>query len=266
MSKAKQSPALIVPSVRSLTALEITGTADGAPDKAVGAKLTELYHEAQSAELSILRFGAAFWAVEQAVLATRGQNSPERGPGAYGFSSWLRDNAPEIALATARRYRDVAEATAQRFKITDPVRVFSLAPEKLDDAERAKRDKVVDFVADKSMRGLQLELGLVTTRGGDNTPRDAEGKRLPAAPKDLVCPAWATEGEKALWDRLPSERAKLAFIDWRPRIGQMAKQASDIKAGFLPDMDDQTKADLVATLCEVLAFVAPHTLKHAPKA
>ena len=100
--------ALLKSAQTPIVALEITGSPFGTDDTAVGEKLTQLYHEAQAAELAILRFGAAFWVVEQKVSATCGANSPASGPGSYGFKSWLRDHAPEIAETTARRYRDIA--------------------------------------------------------------------------------------------------------------------------------------------------------------
>lgn len=228
-------------------------------DAAVGRELTALYNDA---EMSILRFGAAFYAVEKIVNATRGVNSPKRGPGSYGFANWLAEHSPEIAEGTARRYRDIAEAVAQKFKIADPVKFFNAPAAELDEKDQAKRAKVIDFVADKSVRGLQLELGLVANRGGDNAKRDAAGNRLPAAnPKEINCPPWATEGEKALWATLQTDNQKLAFIDWRPRIAQMANQVADVRTGWLADMDQHTKNDLIATLVEVLKFVAPSRLK-----
>ncbi|MCS6275907.1 MAG: hypothetical protein H2171_01095 [Opitutus sp.] len=161
----------LVPVIGSFTSLELTGTPTGGGDAAIGQKLTELYNDAQAAELAILRFGAAFWAVEQGIKSTRGFNSPKAGAGAYGFNNWLADHAPEVAITTARRYRDIAEATARKFQIADPVRVFSLPASELDQADQDKRAAVVDFIANKSMRGLQLELGIITPKlGGARTP------------------------------------------------------------------------------------------------
>lgn len=139
-----------------------------ADDSQIGQALTALYRDAQQAELAILRFGAAFHAVEELVSGTRAGNSPERGPGSYGFESWLRDHAPDVSPRTARRYRDIARATAEKFRIENPVEVFSLPEEELSEADRVKRAKVVEFVSDKSMRGIQLELGLRHVPKGGN--------------------------------------------------------------------------------------------------
>lgn len=160
----------LVPVIRSFTELELTGTPTGGADAVIGAKLTELYNDAQAAELAILRFGAAFWAVEQTIRATCGAVSGGRG-NEGGFKLWMRSHAPEIAETTARRYRDIAEATARKFQIADPVRVFSLPASELDQDDQDKRAAVVDFIANKSMRGLQLELGIITPKlGGARTP------------------------------------------------------------------------------------------------
>jgi hypothetical protein len=139
-----------------------------ATDEQLGGALTALYHDAQAAEMAFLKFGAAFHAVEQLVSGTRAGNSPERGPGSYGFESWLRDHAPDVSPRTARRYRDIARATAEKFRIENPMDVFSLPVEDLSEADRAKRAKALEFVSDKSMRGIQLELGLVHRPKGGN--------------------------------------------------------------------------------------------------
>ena len=205
--------------------LNITGSPTGIGDRKVGQKLTALYRDAQAAELAILRFGAAFWAVEQVVLSTCGQNS---GPGAYGFASWLRDHAPEISRTTAIRYRDIAEATAEKFKIADPVRVFSLPVEELDEQERAKREKVVEFVADKSMRGIQLELGLVESRGrgGYHPSEVAVARWLEEHHADLAGTAYA-DLPKAL--QTAFQKSGYNERDWRPMEEQQrAKQEAAV--------------------------------------
>jgi hypothetical protein len=198
--------------------LQISATPFGVGDKKVGEKLTALYRDAQDAELAILRFGAAFWAVEQVVLATCGQNS---GPGAYGFATWLADHAPEISRTTARRYRDIAEATAERFKIADPVRVFSLPVDQLDKQDQAKRAKVCEFMAEKSMRGIQLELGLVSRMGAAAKGGDLGGRRKAAAD---MSPAEIAQAQEAT--RAANEKEWTGWLDMLEATGLRMPQWS----------------------------------------
>jgi hypothetical protein len=229
----------------------------------LGAELTALYQEALVGHLRVLAFGAKFLEVE-ANVSTCGQVSGGRG-NKGGMSDWLRAHAPEVSRSTAYRFRDIAEAVAKKFKLAEPARVFALTAGELTPKEQRARKKVLAFTEEKSLRGLQLELGLVATRGGDHHKRDAEGNPVPAQSKLLLCPDWATEPEKALFASLKTDGQRAAFLDWRPRMRQIAEQVRDPVHGFLADLDEATKADLVAATVELLGFIAPHTLKHAPK-
>ena len=258
-SMQKETTHQLVPVISSFTELELTGTPTGGADAAIGAKLTELYNEAQAAELAILRFGAAFWAVEQGVLATCGQNSPKSGPGAYGFISWMRDHAPEVAITTARRYRDIAEKTAEKFKISDPVRVFSLPASELDQDDQDKRAAVVDFIANKSMRGLQLELG-IGGRGGSTTRGRSDGQESKPTVKSDEPPSWCNEIQKRVWATL-TEDQRNSYCEWMPRIYMMSSQVADPKKGFLPNLPQIAKDDLVTVCIELLVFLRPGVLR-----
>lgn len=258
-SMPKETTHQLVPAIRSFTELELTGTPTGGADAAIGAKLTELYNDAQAAELAILRFGAAFWAVEQGINGTRAVNSPKAGAGAYGFKNWMADHAPEINERTARRYRDIAEATAEKFMIADPVRVFSLPFAELDQDDQKKRAAVVDFIANKSMRGLQLELG-IGGRGGSPTRGRSDGQDSIPTVKTDAPPSWCNEIQKRVWATL-TEDQRNSYCEWMPRIYMMASQVADPKKGFLPNLPQIAKDDLVTVCVELLVFLRPGVLR-----
>jgi hypothetical protein len=231
----------------------------------LGAELTALYQEALVGHLRVLAFGAKFMEVEHRVTIVTRSDGGQFGEKGKGMKAWLEEHAPEIARSTAYKFRDIAEAVAKKFKLAEPARVFALTAGELTPKEQRARKKVLAFTEEKSLRGLQLELGLVATRGGDHHKRDAEGNVIHGEAKPLVCPDWATESERALFGTLKTEGQRAAFLDWRPRMRQMADQVRDPVHGFLAELDEATKADLVAAVVELLGFIAPHTLKHAPK-
>lgn len=234
----------------------------------LGRELTLRYKRAVTAWGAILHFGAMLAQIEAQLTANVAANSQPKG-GRYvkgsGLKGFIETYAPEVDERKARRIRDIAQAVAEREKLD--IALFTQPVEELPAKDRKKVEHALEWMDEKNMHAVQLELGLITTRGGDNARRDQNGKRLPAEqPKELVCPAWANEPEKALWNTLQTENQKLAFIDWRPRINLMASQVMNPRQGWLADMDDQTKGDLVATCVDLLAFLAPATLKNAPKA
>ncbi|EIP99478.1 hypothetical protein OpiT1DRAFT_03996 [Opitutaceae bacterium TAV1] len=169
----------------------------------IGQQLTALYREAQDAEVAIIRFGAAFWFVENEIVSgTRAGNSPKRGPGSYGFESWLRDNAPEISFRTARRYRDLAEAISAKYRLggaKETCELFDASPEQLPPDWQAKREKVRSFISDKSVRALQLELNLASAPA----PRNVD----PKTGKRIHYPTTKTKAE------LQAERLAVAKAD-----------------------------------------------------
>jgi hypothetical protein len=235
----------------------------GTTDAEVGQKLTALYHEAQAAELAILRFGAAFWAVEQGVNATRGVNSPKRGPGSYGFANWLRDHAPEIAEGTARRYRDIAEATAERFKIEDPVRVFSLPAAELAPAEAKQQAKVIDFMAGHSMRGIQMELGLIDRPKPKKLPAEEEADRIKAEEaayaargeeRPIDCVHVLTDTEREWWLGLTQPNRR-AYNAWHPMLNFLTKDLVDQEFLRLPERDAIALKVMVKDLALALGVI-----------
>ncbi|MBC8009948.1 MAG: hypothetical protein H7067_07615 [Burkholderiales bacterium] len=191
----------------------------------------------------------------------------ELGHGKFG--KWLENhlchnvkNGSESAR-TAYRYIGLAGAFSRTSKLLLPELIganqLSLDLSTADEGGRTLLAKIDTFVGQRGLTENMKKYGVIKM-GGARTPREdgkPEGEDAP--------PPWATEGEKALWATLQTESAKLAFIDWRPRLQQMGAQAADLRHSHLPHLDDSTKGDLIVVLTEVLGVVAPHVLKHAPK-
>ncbi len=194
MSKKNTS---LVPS----TAPQPLSTAD---HERLGKELTAAYHEAIDGHLRVLAFGAKFMEVEK-VVSTCGHNST-RGPQTKGtgMKAWLEQHAPAISRPTAYRFRDIADGVATKFGIKEPARFFSAPVAKLAAPEQAKREKISAFMADKSMRQVQLELGLT------NPTKDtdlATGKRVHH-------PARRTPAElQEEWTKAARARATETFSD-----------------------------------------------------
>ena len=243
------------------TTTEPTLALTPADHAALGAELTALYHDAVEGNMRILAFGARFLEVEHLVtVSTRGHGG-KFGEKGEGIKAWLEINAPEISRPSAYRWRDIAEATAKKFKVSNPALVFSSAPALLEEADRAKREKVAEFVQEKSQRGLQLELKLVSRHAGGGDTRSAAAKAAQAAkgsePKEIALPqaAWVTEGDEALFAKL-DEPQRIAFLDWTPRIRAIAADLADPRP-IWPHLDDATKGDVIDCLEQVLARLSP---------
>ncbi|MDR1283827.1 MAG: hypothetical protein LBK99_23870 [Opitutaceae bacterium] len=191
------------------TALVINRTEIAAGDHTqIGAQLTALYRQAQDAEVAIIRFGAAFWLVENMLATedtekksgTRAGLSVKRGY--VGLATWLREFAPDISERTARRYRDLAEALSEKFHLGNPevtMRLFDADLQSLPEADQKKREKVRDFVSGQSVRAMQMELGLTSAP----TPRNVD----PDTGKRLHYPSKKTK------EQLQKERLALAHAD-----------------------------------------------------
>lgn len=150
-------------------------------DAALGSELTALYHDANDGFRRVLRFGARFLQIEASVtMETPGRDQAGQfKDSGGGMKGWLEAHAPQIARSTAYKYRDVTEALAKKYQIADPVLCFSAPASELPEAEAAQQAKALDFVAEKSIRQVQLELHLITAGNVDpNT-----GKRLHHPPK-----------------------------------------------------------------------------------
>lgn len=229
----------------------------------LGAELTELYHEAVEGNMRILAFGARLLEVEH-LVSTRGivnslsSKSTKTGSGLKG---WLETNAPEISVGTAWRWKDIAEATAKKFKVGNPSLVFGADLAALSDGDRTKRDQVWGFVQEKSQRGLQLELKLVSRRAGGGDTRSAAAKAAQVAkgtlPKELSLPdsPWVTEGHKALWPKLDNAQ-RIAWLEWMPRVQAIAADLADPQP-IWPHLDDVTKDAVIDVLEQTLANLSP---------
>lgn len=129
-----------------------------ADSKRLGAELTALYHDAVAGHLRVLAFGAKFLEVEERVtIVTRSGSHDTKG---QGMKAWLAEHCPDIARSTAYKFRDIAAAVADKFRVKDPALVFAGDAAALPAPVRRQREKVMAYMADKSLRGLQLELGL----------------------------------------------------------------------------------------------------------
>jgi hypothetical protein len=162
-----------------------------ADSKRLGRELTELYHDAVAGHLRVLTFGSKFLEVEERVtIMTRSDGG--RGSGGQGMKAWLADHCPEIARSTAYKFRDIAAAVADKFKVAEPAKIFTAAPAQLTGPDAKKREKVMAFMADKSLRGLQLELGLSSASHRPASGGNLGGKR----PKKHTEPVLATLAEQ----------------------------------------------------------------------
>jgi hypothetical protein len=190
--------------MKSLSVIPAPAPLSNADSHRLGLELTELYHEALEGHMRVLSFGAKFLEVESYV-STCGQVSGGRG-NKGGVAEWMRVNAPEISRPTAYRFRDIAAGMAKKFGIKNPALVFCTPLKSLPAADRKKRDKVLEFTADKSLRGLQLELGLLLNRpklggarprGGDAAPVVVDPEKLHAQAREELA-AWHEQGRQLL--------------------------------------------------------------------
>ncbi|MDR2982327.1 MAG: hypothetical protein LBV12_08795 [Puniceicoccales bacterium] len=220
----------------------------------IGAQLTILYRDAQEAELKILRFGAAFSAVEQN-LSTRGQVSGGRG-NKGGFAEWLRTYAPDISRPTAIRYRDIAIGIAEKFNIIDPVAFFDADPKTLPAPEQKKREKVLEFVSEKSVRAIQLELGLTTASTEEKNFKKVQEK--PQPPPQPKIPDSPVEQQK-MWAEAARKRAVDAFSElhvlddrWKLMDEKQIRLAITDAKHFVSEAEKWLKSDPATRLqCEV---------------
>lgn len=217
----------------SATTAELTTT----DHKRLAGELTSLYHAAIDGHLRVLAFGARFLEVEQCVSTcghAKGSNDERKGKGMKG---WLDQYAPDISRPTAYRFRDIAQGVATKFNVKEPARFFSSPVAKLGGPEQAKRVKISAFMADKSMRQVQLELGL---REGGKVTNPETGKRNHNPAKPATPAERHTEWVKAAraravlafdgihtlddrWKLLPDEQLKLALTN-------ATKLAKELKA------------------------------------
>lgn len=151
---------------KTLTVVPQAAPLSEAQHKHYGEQLTAHYQRSRLAMLEVVAFGAMFLQVE-AMLDSEagikgGQTSARARRDGSGFKGWLKKYAPEIEYTKARRYRDIAEAVATRLSLkgADQLQALSDSGGKLSAADAKKRAKLIDLVSDKSVHGLQLQLGL----------------------------------------------------------------------------------------------------------
>ena len=228
----------------------------------MGEQLTAQYRKAQSAQLEIITFGAMLIDAEGFIATCGEKPSSKGGRPNGGLSAWLKQFAPDIAYTTARRYRDIAEALVGHLhlKSTEQLKLLT-STDTLDAKLAKKRAQLLDLVTERSVRGIQLELGLrdeVTTRGGHH-PKKAEAPAEPSKP--AAAPDWCSEAEKALWRTLTSDEQRNAFTFYRPMLNELGHDMADQQRSLLPHLDDRTRADAVSTAEQLLSLLSPGLLR-----
>lgn len=238
----------------------------------MGEQLTAQYRKAQSAQLEIITFGAMLIDAETAINCTRaidaGVDSQELkrigGTSAkgQGLKGWLAQHAPQIEYTKATRYRDIAEALVGHLhlKSTEQLRLLTATDTTLDEKLAAKREKLLDLVTEKSVRGIQLELGLrdaPVLRGGAREKK-SDGSEPSSPPPQLEIPAnwfWVTPQQRAHFGTL-TENERQAWIVWGPRLHDLSNDLSSSDPMWAR-LDSTTKGDLALTLTELLAKIQP---------
>lgn len=245
----------------------------------MGEQLTAQYRKAQSAQLEIITFGAMLIDAEAAICATRGTvSSIDReqltkvevkhigGSSAkgQGLKGWLAQYAPEVTYGTARRYRDIAEALVGHLhlKSTEQLKLLTATDATLDEKLAKKRAELLDLVTEKSVRGIQLELGLrdePALRGGAREKKpSSEGDESEEVPVQLEIPAnwfWVTPQQRAHFSTL-TENERQAWIVWGPRLHDLSNDLHSSDPMWAR-LDSTTKGDLALTLTELLAKIQP---------
>jgi hypothetical protein len=146
---------------------------DLADDERLAAQLSRLYFAAERASAKIVLFGFALMAAEKALSPDTCQRGTTKKHGrrkGNSFEGWLAEKCPMISLRSAHRYLQIARALADKYAIEEPAQII--------DAESVTaietRNKILEEVRDKSMKSIQLELGL-----GDSSTPPEEGEKLP---------------------------------------------------------------------------------------
>jgi hypothetical protein len=238
------------------THLITAGELSALEDQAAGAALTAQYRRAVSGMREVLIFGAMLMQVE-AKLVQRGPVSSGGRGNKGGLREYLRDNAPEIAHATAFRFLGVTKAIAAEYEAIVGARVAKTydlpalvlsEPDKLSEAAQAKQLELFDYVAGTSQRSWldRFKAPRDFTLGGDTRKIDpATGERINHKRKDLderleiaritardnfhsVCTALAGLLDDpsigvALLSRQEQEDLRGALIDYGRKIREVCK-------------------------------------------
>jgi hypothetical protein len=150
-----------------------------AEQKQMGAQITAQYLKTEVAQLEIITLGAMLAQIEALDVGGTLCHQPQGGRylKGSGLKPWLAKYAPDVDYTKARRYRDIAQELVRKFSLKSAERLELIATtdekelKDLDPALRKKRAKVVNFVSEKSVRAMQLELGLI---GGGSDDDDEE--------------------------------------------------------------------------------------------
>lgn len=182
--------------MKTTNALLTPGEIAAMEDQGTGAALTAQYRRAISGMREVLIFGAMLMQIENK-LVQRGPVSAGGRGNTGGLREFLRDNAPEIAHATAMRFLGITRAVAAEYetivgarvakKIDLPALVLTDKADLPQDAQ-LKQGELFDYVAGTSQRSWldAYKPKREITIGGDTRKIDpATGERINHKRKDL---------------------------------------------------------------------------------
>lgn len=240
----------------ALATLPAPASLSAADHTRLGKELTALYRDAVEGHMRVLAFGAKFMAVESCV--TSRDTTPSRGPTAKGtgMKAWLEEHAPEIARSTAYKFRDIAEGVAKKFHLADPSRIFALPEGELNEAEQKKREKVLAFATDNSLRSMQLELGLIDKPKPKIAAKIAAHRAAAAAGIELpveCCHALNVEQEK-WWGGLTNTERR-AYNEWSDKLDFFEREKSEQTFMRLPACDREILKTYIRYFAEHLGIV-----------
>lgn len=164
--------------------------------------LTSGWNRAQAGLVEIIRFGATLLAVREWLensYSPAENNSPKRGPGAYGLKGWLADHCPDINYKTAYGYMMAAAGLRREAKLADDVPLLVMMGEDpVPEARAEKLRKRVQRILAESTLGLLREAASAphepAAKGG---PRDGAGRpKLDAAAETRAGAAWGVIGRE----------------------------------------------------------------------
>lgn len=202
-----------------------------APDFAMmGKQFAEQYQRAINAMPEVLKFGVMVMHVEKVIhggsLSDGKQGRGKKG----GLRDWIRTHAPDVPLANAIRFRDVARGIESRYaeivgykcaKAMELTDLVAADPAKLDAATAKKRTALFDFVSGTSQKSW-----LDAIRAPKEEGEGAGGARHAKCPhckgnlrskKTALCPhCKKPTGEEV---QTPEQQEKEA----RARIGEWAE-------------------------------------------
>lgn len=169
------------------------------------------HQEALGVMPKVLRFGVMMLWLRELVANNSTRGIVRTGGAAAkdtGLKALLAERAAEVPLASAWRFMGVAEAVLAEFKVPasvlnklrdskqeSPISLFakfvSAPAAALPEPLQVKQLELWQFVSGTSQRSW-LDRLKPKRKGGDNTPRDADGKRVtdPDNPADVALDIW----------------------------------------------------------------------------